>query len=93
MTENQRRYPRHEIKVNVEMSFLEENSRIFKTRDISEGGMFLLVDSPASYPIGEMVHVHYLDPLREEADTFKDAIIVRVADDGIGISYVELEAY
>jgi c-di-GMP-binding flagellar brake protein YcgR len=93
MTENHRRFPRHEVKVNVELSFLDVNSRIFKTRDISDGGMFLVVDSPASYPIGEMVHVHFFDPLHEDADTFKDAIIVRVAGDGIGISYVELEAF
>ena len=93
MIQNQRRFPRHEIKVNVELSFLDVNSRIFKTRDISDGGMFLLVDSPGNYPIGDMVHVHFLDPLHDEADTYKDAIIVRVADDGIGISYVELEAF
>ena len=93
MTENKRKYPRTETKVNVELSFMERDSRIVKTRDISEGGMFLVTDNPGRYPIGEMVSVHYLDPLHDEADTFKDAVIVRVTDDGIGISFVEMDAF
>ncbi len=93
MTENQRRYPRTEIKVSVELTFLDEPYTIVNTRDISEGGMFIEVDSPAKFPIGEMVHIHYLDPLNDGEDTFKDAIIVRVADDGIGISFIELTEF
>lgn len=93
MTENKRLHPRHEIKVNVELSFLDTDSRIFRTRDISEGGMFLEVDNPAGYPLGEMVLVHYLDPLNYDADAYKDAVIVRVTEDGFAISYVELEAF
>jgi c-di-GMP-binding flagellar brake protein YcgR len=93
MTENKRKYPRTEIKVNVELSFLENDSKIVKTRDVSAGGMFLVTDNAVHYPLGEMVHVHYLDPLNDEADTFKDAVVVRIADDGIGISFVEMDAY
>jgi len=93
MTENKRRYPRTEIKVNVELSFLENDSRIVKTHDISDGGMFLLTENAEQYPLGEMVHVHFLDPLHDEADTFRDAVIVRIADNGIAISYIDMEAF
>lgn len=93
MTENKRRYPRTEIKVNVELQFLDKDANIVKTRDVSEGGMFLVTENASDYPIGEMVHVHFLDPLNDDADTFKDAIIVRVTDDGIAISYVEMDAF
>ncbi len=93
MTENKRRYPRTEIRVNVDLSFSAEDSRIVKTRDISEGGMFLLTNHPENYPLGELVQVHFLDPLNDDADTFKDAVVVRAADDGIGISFIEMEAY
>ena len=92
-SENKRRYPRTEIKVNVDLSFSDQESHIVKTRDISEGGMFLVTDHPERYPLGELVHVHYLDPLNDEADTFKDAVVVRTADDGIGISFVEMDAF
>ncbi len=93
MSENLRKYPRQEIKVNVDLSFLDNDSRIVKTRDISEGGMFLVTENADRYPIGEMVHVHYLDPFNDDADTFKDAIIVRVAGDGIAISFIEMDAF
>lgn len=90
MIENQRKYPRTEIKVNVELSFLEQGAQIVKTRDISEGGMFLVTEHASEFPLGEMVNVHFLDPLNDDTDTFKDAIIVRIADDGLGISFIEI---
>jgi hypothetical protein len=36
------------------------------------------------------VNVHYLDPLNDNEDTFKDAAIVRVVEDGIAISFIEM---
>ncbi len=93
MTENQRRYPRTEVKVSVELTFLDEPYNIVNTRDISEGGMFIEVETSAKFPLGELVHVHYLDPLNNDEDTFKDAIIVRVVDDGIAISFIELNEF
>lgn len=93
MSKNLRKHPRKEIKVSVELTFIEEPYTIVNTRDISEGGMFIEVNSAENYPIGEMVHVHYLDPLNNDEDTFKDAIIVRVANDGIGISFIEMTEF
>jgi c-di-GMP-binding flagellar brake protein YcgR len=93
MTEIHRSHPRHEIKINAALTYLSTDSRIVKTRDISASGMFLLLDNPDEFPIGEMVQIHYLDPLNDEADTFKDAIIVRVANDGIAVSFVELDEF
>jgi c-di-GMP-binding flagellar brake protein YcgR len=93
MNEDNRRYPRKEIKVSVELTFLEERYQVVNTRDISEGGMFIEMDSNGKYPIGEMVQLHYLDPLNNDEDTFKDAIIVRVADSGIAVSYIEMDAF
>ncbi len=53
--------------------------------------MFIEVDSAnEKFPIGEMVSVHYLDPLNNDQDTFKDAVIVHVADDGFGICFIEM---
>ena len=90
MSENQRRHPRKEIKVSVELTFLDEPYTIVSTRDISEGGMFIEVKPAESFPVGELVNVHYLDPLKDNEDTFKDAAIVRVVEDGIAISFIEM---
>lgn len=93
MTKNQRKHPRKEIKVSVELTFLDEPYTIVNTRDISEGGMFIEVRPADKFPIGELVNVHYLDPLDDDNDKFKDAVIVRVANDGIGISFVEMAEF
>ena len=93
MSKNKRKHPRKEIKVSVELTFLDEPYTIVSTRDISEGGMFIEVKPAEKFPMGELVNVHYLDPLSEDEDKFKDAIIVRVANDGIGISFVEMAEF
>mgnify|MGYP001819206443 CR=1 FL=1 len=91
--EDLRRYPRHPMKVSVELTFLEEPYAIVKTRDISEGGMFIEVDAATKFPIGELVNLHYLDPLNNDEDTFKDAMIVHVANDGFGVSFIEMNEF
>ena len=93
MSENLRKHPRTEIRVSVNLSFGDRQSRIVSTRDISAGGMFLVMDHPEQYPLGEIVQVHYLDPLNDDADTFKDALVVRNAEQGIAISFVEMDAF
>ena len=93
MTENNRKYTRHEIQVDVQLTFLENEVRNVCSRDISEGGMFLEIDNTSDYPLGEMVHLKYNDPDHDNLDTEKEAIIVRVADDGLGIAFVELNAF
>jgi c-di-GMP-binding flagellar brake protein YcgR len=93
MSKNLRKHPRTQIKVSVELTFLEKPYSVVNTRNISEGGMFIEVDSAANFPIGEMVSVHYLDPLNDDADTFKDAIIVHKTDEGVGICFIEMKEF
>jgi len=93
MSENLRQYPRQDIQVDVQLSFLENEHRIVRTRDISEGGMFLAFNDTSGYPLGEMLHLKYKDPINDNTDTEMDAIIVRVADDGLGIAFIALDAF
>jgi len=90
MTENHRKYTRQDIQVDVRLSYLAKEAKLVCTRDISEGGMFLEISDTSDYPIGEMVHLKYSDPVHDDLDTEKDAIIVRVADDGLGIAFIEI---
>jgi len=90
MSKNLRRHPRKEIKVSVELTFLDEPYSIVNTRNISEGGMFIEIDSETNFPIGELVSVHYLDPLNNDEDTFKDAMIVHRTNDGFGLCFIEM---
>jgi len=93
MTENQRKFPRTEIEVEVELSFLEDRARTVITHDVSQGGLYMKIDDPDHYPLGEMVSLSYNDPLQNNKETHKDGIIVRCADDGIAVSFVEMEEF
>ncbi|MGB5277043.1 MAG: PilZ domain-containing protein [Gammaproteobacteria bacterium] len=93
MTKNLRQHERKQIKVSVELTFLDAPYEVVNTRNISDGGMFIEVDSTEKFPIGEMVSVHYLDPLNSNADTFKDAIIVHKNNDGFGICFIEMTEF
>ena len=93
MSENNRRYARHDFQIDVVLTLTDSDPQTMKTRDISEGGMFLDTNSPSDFPLGEMVHIHYNNPLSDNADTESDAIIVRINPDGIGIAFIEMDAF
>ncbi|MCK4705309.1 MAG: PilZ domain-containing protein [Gammaproteobacteria bacterium] len=93
MSENNRRYERHDIQIDVMLTLMENEPLTIKTHDISEGGMFLATNSPSDFPLGEMVHIQYNNPLKNDAETELDAIIVRLTDNGVGIAFIEMDDF
>ena len=93
MSENLRRFPRKEVQIEVELSFLEDNARTVITRDMSEGGLFMRLKDTEHYPMGEMVNLRFKDPMDDFTETEKDGIVVRHTDDGIAIAYVEIDEF
>lgn len=47
--------------------------------------------NPKEFPLGEMITLSYQDPLSDNNPTTRDAIIVRQADDGIAVAYIEID--
>ena len=90
MSENHRRFPRKEIQIEVELRFLEDSARTVITRDMSEGGLFMRLKDKDHYPMGEMVHLQFNDPLNNDERTDKDGVIVRRTDDGIAVAFIEM---
>ena len=93
MSENNRRHERHDIQINVMITLMDTETRTIQTHDISEGGMFLATDSHSDFPLGEMVHIHYNNPLNNDTETDVDAIIVRLSDNGVGVAFIEMDAF
>lgn len=93
MSENRRQFPRKDIQIEVKLNFLEDNSQTVITRDISLGGLYILLDNPDYYPMGEMVNMRFNNPLDNNEETIKDGIIVRRSDDGIAVAFVEMEEF
>ncbi len=93
MHENKRRFPRQEIQIQVELSYLEDTAVTVTTRNMSQGGLFLQLKNTDHYPMGEMVHLHFKNPLNNLEETTKDGVIVRHCNDGIAIAFVEMEDF
>jgi hypothetical protein len=93
MNENQRQFPRKEVQIEVELSFLDDGLRTAITRDISEGGLYIQLDNPDYYPMGEMINLRFNNPLSNNQETVKDGIIVRRSENGIGIAFIEMDEF
>ena len=89
MHDDKRKHPRHEVHVDVQLSFLAYEPTPAATQDISKGGMFLKVENSSNYEVGEMTHLKYNDPFSNDRVTMIGATVVRIASDGIGISFPE----
>ncbi len=63
------------------------------TRDLSEGGLFVDMARANQPMIGEVVALMPLDesdPLSQQLPS-RDAVVVRQADSGIGLAFIELD--
>ncbi len=88
-----RNYPRQEIQIDITLYFLEDSPHAVVSKNISEGGLFLLLDDPQHYPLGELVSLHFRNPLGDNSETEKDAVIVRTNDEGIAVAFIDMEAF
>jgi len=93
MNENQRQFPRKDIQVEVELSFLEDDLRTAITRNISHGGLYIQLDNPDYYPMGEMINLRFNNPLSDNEETIKDGIIVRRSENGIAVAFIEMDEF
>lgn len=93
MSEDLRKHPRKKIQTEVELIFLEDSPVKVMTHDASYGGLFMLLKNPDYYTMGEIVTVNYKSPFDDFAETTKDAIIVRHAENGIAIAFIEMEEF
>ena len=93
MSENNRRHERHDIQIKISLTLIDNPIQLMKTRDLSDGGMFIATDTPSDFPLGEMVHIEYKNPLAGDAETEVDAVIVRIANNGVGVAFVDMAAF
>ncbi len=93
MSAEKRQFPRQEIQIEVVLSFLEDTARTVTTLNMSKGGLFLQLNDTDRYPMGEMVNMHFKNPLNNLEETEKDGVIVRRTNDGIAIAFIEMEEF
>lgn len=87
-----RKSPRKDVILNVKITYPSGKSQTVHTRDISDGGVFLILDKLDKPIIGEVVSVEVMDDL-DNKDIFPgaEAVVVRHESAGIGLAFIEME--
>jgi len=88
-----RNHPRQDIQIDITLYFLEDHPHSVVSKNISAGGLFILLDNPRHYPLGELVSLHFRNPLSDNCETEKDAVIVRINNEGIAVAFIDMEAF
>ena len=87
MSKQNRQYVRTKLTSKVKLIHPDIGTVQVMTRDISDGGIYLLSDITNLPPVGSQVKVQLIDTPFEAP--VLDMIIVRLENDGIGLSFVE----
>lgn len=89
---DKRKYQRHVVHLEVELGFPEGENQIVRTQDVSNGGVFLVVDKLRRPVIGEVVTVKLINSEQNTSFSFpsNDAVVVRQEENGIGLAFIEL---
>jgi len=87
MSSDQRQHIRTKLTSNVKLTHPDTGTMVVKTRDISDGGIYLLSSITNLPPIGSQVKVQLMDTPFEAP--ILDMIIVRYEHDGIGLAFIE----
>lgn len=85
---NRREHIRTALNARVRVSHSEYEPRVFATRDISDGGIFIVVEEEAfDVTLGDQVQVQ-VQGLPVEAPVL-EMVIVRKTADGYGLQFAE----
>ena len=85
--DNGRKHARHPLKVDVKISHPDIGVKIVKTENVSESGLFILVEPTEMPSEGERVKGQILKDDAELPEVTME--IVRVAENGLGLRFVE----
>ena len=84
---NQRKHPRLPLPMKVEVSAEDQEPVIMKTRDMSDGGVFLEENKNMVLLTGTKLTIKVLEAMQGEAPSEIPATVVRVADDGVAVQF------
>lgn len=92
MNKELRKHPRQQVHLEVELGFPSGEKQTVRTQDISDGGVFLVVDKLRRPIIGEVVEVKIINDEQNTGVSFPstDAVVVRQEEGGIGLAFIEL---
>ena len=85
--ENRREHIRHPVTVDIKISHPDIGEVLVKTKNISDGGVFIIVDKTEMPPIGSIVQ----GQVQGEVDDLPVVTmkIVRTEKEGMGLQFIE----
>lgn len=89
MTEEQRKEPRIKIPLNVSLKYSDEGQLFAVTRDISDRGIFLLLDQENVPKIGDVVRVQVQNMGGGEEAPWVRMKVVRKESVGLGLMILD----
>jgi len=87
MDDNKRKHPRFPMTVDVRITHPDFGEKIVKTRNVSDGGVFLIVEPTVMPPIGEIVQGQVQGMI--ENPPLINMEIVRVETEGVGLRFLD----
>ncbi len=87
MVENKRKHPRLTVPMQVELSYADAESVMLTTRDISDGGVFLVSPEGKFPALNTQVQIKVKASLQGEEPQSIDATVVRVSEEGVGLKF------
>jgi hypothetical protein len=88
MSQDKRRHIRTPLTCRIKVVH-EHREMIVKTRDISDGGVFVVLEPEQIPPVGSVV-TGQVQGMMEDAPTL-DMEVVRVEPSGVGLKFINLE--
>ena len=86
--ENNRRFPRTRLRAEVKLTHPRVGEQRAHTRDISEGGAYVMREGIAVPELGEIIEVQVQGLPGEEAPVVRMRV-VRIDHDGVGLAFVD----
>jgi len=86
----QRKHLRIGLIVDIELTLPGQENISVRTKNISDGGLFLVLDNTQMPPLGTEVQVKLKNQLGDgEEPPVNRAMVVRAEADGIGLEFLE----
>ena len=89
-SKEQRRHLRIGLVVDIELTLPDQQKVLVRTKNISDGGLFLVIDDIDMPPVGTEVQVKLKNQLGDgEEPPTNRARVVRQDPDGVGLCFIE----
>ena len=86
----QRKHLRIGLVVDIELTLPDKGMTVVRTKNISDGGLFLVLDDIEMPPVGTEVQVRLKNQLGDgEEPPINRAKVVRHEGDGVGLEFLE----